>query len=111
MKESIDARIGRYLAGEMGEQEKAGFQRDLATDQALNKAYLGYLRIWESTPHAVADQWNTDLAWMDFEKQHLSPSTPVRSLRNKVAYWAIAASVLLAIGATFFFALAPSSKT
>jgi len=111
MKESIDARIGRYLAGEMDEQERAGFQQDLASDQALNKAYLGYLRIWEMTPNAPADQWNTDLAWMNFEKQHLSASTPVRSLRNKVAYWAIAASVLLAIGATFFFALSPSSKT
>src|SRR5690349_18899916 len=111
MKESIDVRIGRYLAGEMDEQERAGFQQDLASDQALNKAYLGYLRIWEMTPNAPADQWNTDVAWMNFEKQHLSASTPVRSLRNKVAYWAIAASVLLAIGATFFFALSPSSKT
>lgn len=111
MKESIDARIGRYLAGEMDEQEKAGFQRDLASDQALNKAYLGYLRIWETTPHAPADQWNTDLAWMNFEKQQFSTATPARSFRIKVAYWAIAASVLLAIGATFFFALSPSSKT
>jgi hypothetical protein len=30
MKESIEARISRYLAGEMDEQEKAGFQHELA---------------------------------------------------------------------------------
>ncbi len=111
MKESIEARIGRYLAGEMDEQERAGFQNDLATDQALNEAYLGYERIWKTTPSAPADQWNTDLAWMNFEKQNLTTSTPVRSIRTKVAYWAIAASVLLAIGATFFFVLSPSSKS
>jgi len=111
MKELTDARIGRYLAGEMDEQEKAGFQRDLASDQALNKAYLAYLRIWDTTPHVPADNWNSDLAWMNFEKQHLSTPTPARSLRNKVAYWAIAASLILVIGATYFFVLSPSSKT
>jgi transmembrane sensor len=111
MKESTEARIGRYLAGEMNEQEKAGFQRDLASDQAFNEAYLGYQRIWEMTPATPADNWNTDKAWMNFEKRHLSHATPTRSIRNKVAFWAIAASIIMVIGTTFFLVLSPSSKT
>ncbi|HZV44215.1 MAG TPA: FecR domain-containing protein [Saprospiraceae bacterium] len=110
MKESIEARIGRYLAGEMDEQEKAGFQNELATNPALEAAYLGYQRIWQMKPNAPADQWDQELAWVNFEKKNFAAPLPLKAKRS-VAYWAIAASIVILSGATFYFLTLPTAKT
>jgi ferric-dicitrate binding protein FerR (iron transport regulator) len=110
MKESIEARIGRYLAGEMDEQEKAGFQNELATNPALEEAYLGYQRIWQIQPTTPVDQWDGDMAWADFEKRNISTPIPLKSGRS-VVYWAIAASIVLLSGTTFYFLNLPTAKT
>jgi len=110
MKESIEARIGRYLAGEMDEQELAGFRNELASNPALDEACLAYQRIWQTKLNAPADHWDEQLAWVDFEKNNFSTTIPLNSRRN-VGYWAIAASILLVVSATFYFLSLPTSKT
>jgi transmembrane sensor len=110
MKESIEATIGRYLAGEMEEQELAGFQNELASNPALAEAWLAYQRIWQIKPTAPVDHWNEELAWVDFEKKNLSTPVKLKSKRN-VVYWAIAASMVLLIGATFYFLSLPTTKS
>jgi len=110
MKESIEARIGRYLAGEMSEQEKAGFQDELATNPAMEAAFLAYQRIWQMKPNAPVDQWDGELAWVDFEKRNIAAPSPLKAKRS-VAYWAIAASIVLLSGVTFYFLTLPTAHT
>lgn len=111
MKDSIEVSIGRYLAGEMSEQEKAGFQQELASNPALEQAFLSYKHIWQTKPSELSDNWNTDMAWINFEKNNSALVTPSKKSRSNVIYWSIAASIVLVIGATFYFLSLPSSKT
>jgi ferric-dicitrate binding protein FerR (iron transport regulator) len=111
MKDSLEVRIGRYLAGEMSEQERAGFQQELASDPAMERAFLGYQRMWQAKPVEPKDQWDTDLAWINFEKDNTVIIAPFKKSRSNVLYWSIAASLVLVIGATFYFLSRSSSKT
>jgi len=111
MKDSIEVRIGRYLAGEMSEQEKAGFQQELASNPVMEQAFLSYQHMWQTKPVESADHWDTDLAWINFEKNTSAVISPLKKSRSNVLYWSIAASIVLVIGASFYFLSYPSSKT
>jgi len=111
MKDSIEVRIGRYLAGEMSEQEKAGFQQELASNPALEQAFLSYQHMWQTKPVESTDQWDTDMAWINFEKNNSAFIAPLKKSRSNVLYWSIAASIVLVIGVTFYFLSRSSSKT
>jgi transmembrane sensor len=110
MKDSIEARIGRYLSGEMEEQEKAVFEQELTTDSTLDEAFQAYRRIWQVQPNTPADHWDTDLAWVEFENR--TTISPVRlKSRTNVVYWTLAASVLILVGISFYFLTRPITKT
>ncbi len=110
MKDSMEARIGRYLAGEMDEQEMREFQREMASDPALEEACVAYRLIWQIKPSAPAEHWDEDRAWVDFGKKNFSTIIPLKSKRN-VAYWSIAASVIILVAAAFYYLSLPATKT
>ena len=109
MKDSIEVRIGRYLANEMSGQEKADFQNELASNAELKEAYLVYLSIWNTKPNVPVEDWNSANAWEKFEKENIA--VPVLSgTRRIVLSLSIAASVLLLLGAFYFFFLSPADQ-
>jgi len=110
MKDSIEARAGRYFAGEMEEKEMAGFQKELASDPAMEQAFLSYQRIWQAQPSAPADRWDETMAWAEFERRNIVIA-PKSNSRRIVAYWSIAASILLIVVASFYFLALPTPKT
>ena len=110
MKDSIEVRIGRYLANEMSGQEKTDFQNELASNTELKEAYLVYLSIWNTKPNVPAGEWNTANAWEKFEKENMT--APVLSgTRRIVLSLSIAATVLVLLGVFYFYFLSPSSTT
>ncbi|HJW29670.1 MAG TPA: FecR domain-containing protein, partial [Saprospiraceae bacterium] len=110
MKEQLADRIGRFLAGEMDEQERRAFEQEIASDPDLNESFLAFQQIWQTKLVTPEDRWDAELGWVEFEKRNLDP-VPVSLTRRIVLYWAIAASVLLLLGFTYFFILTPSPKT
>lgn len=103
MEEMFEARIGRYLSGEMTEIELRAFEQDLATDQALNQHYMDMQRLWQHTPDMASD-WNVDSAFQRFTAANGSSATVKRPVfQSYRVLLAAAAVILLVIGAYSVF--------
>ncbi len=110
MKESVEARIGRYLAGEMDGQERAGFEQELAQDPVLKETLMPLQRIWQHSESVDQGQWDVSAALERFAANH--EGSPVESPSRRYAMvWAIAASLLLLLGSAWFLWFKPSTIT
>lgn len=99
MEELIEARIGRYLSGEMTVLEREAFEQEMAANPELNHLYTETRRIWAYEPQYIENQWDTDKALARFAEPESSgrPSS-VRNPR-RLLMWSAAAVVVLLIGA------------
>ncbi len=101
MKESMEERMGRYLSGEAGGEEKAVFERDLALDPVLRDHFSAFQRMWQAASSDSHSEWNTDKAWQQFKQYNqidpVQTNSPIRRLS-----WAVAAALFLAVGAAVF---------
>ena len=101
MKESNAVRIGRYLAGETGSEEREAFEKELESDPALKEEFLSFQRIWEGIPSESVGQWDSALAWQKFRNStqpHITDTARTRRINIK---WPIAAAIIIALGTYF----------
>ena len=103
MEETIDVRMGKYLAGELSLEDRAAFERELESNPALMDQFLANQKIWQATAYEnVAVEWDTNKAWDRFVagRQSDTPVTGKTVTRN--LSWAVAAALIVAIGAGIF---------
>jgi len=113
MEEMIEARIGRYLSGEMTDIEKAAFVEDLASNPSLNEQFLAFQRIWNSIPPMQEENWDVAAAFERFSQGKMPEQKSSPTLKSYRFYWAAAALVLLSLGVytVFFRDIPPVSYT
>lgn len=111
MEETVEARIGRYLAGEMGLHEKAIFEKELASDAALKESFHVFQLIWQKSVIEGKDEWNASSGWEQLAQNLNKAQKLPRVSRQFSLYWAVAASVLVLSGAAYFLFLKPSPET
>lgn len=100
MEDSVEMRIGRYLSGEMSDQEKRGFEDDLNSDPELKDQFMALTRIWQNIPEEAQDQWDTVAAWNRFSGSNLPVQKRSNPVRRRFVYWAAAAAIVILIGTT-----------
>ena len=104
MEEMIEARIGRYLSGEMTDIELRAFEQDLAQDQALKVHFLEIQKLWQSVNSEASADWDVNAAFQRF----LTLKEPVPEdkgdfFKKYRIYWAAAAVILILFGAFTVF--------
>lgn len=109
MEDSVVARFGRYLAGEMNTTEKGVFEQALEADQQLKAEFMAYKLIWQHSAPDTAPYWDTEAAWARFEGSSRREAAP--RTRRLALYWSVAASLLVLIAAAYFLFLKPSPET
>ena len=103
MNETFEARIGKYLAGESSASEKEALEALLQSDPALRDEFQALRRIWETKAFSSDPTWDTDKAWQRFSLSKQSrPTVQTSKNRTRVLSWAVAAVVMLALGAAVF---------
>ena len=102
MKESIEVRIGRYFAGEADIHEKELLEKEMESDPALREQFLLLQKIWQNS-HVPTDlAWDSDRGWQKFNDRTIGQNRVVTLSRSRSWRWAIAASLVLVMGLTFF---------
>lgn len=103
MEELIEARIGRYLSGEMTVMEREAFEKEMAADPALDLLYSETRKIWVHQPQPADNQWDTEKAWARFaESKGIDQPTSSRKPR-RLLIWSAAAAVVILLGAYGLF--------
>lgn len=98
MEETKEVRIGRYLSGEAGRDEREAFEKELELNSELKESFLLYRRIWENMPVETKVQWNCDTAWQKFTHVNQPDVRERMTARRLSLKWAIAALIILALG-------------
>ncbi len=95
--------IAKYLADEMGTDERSKFEEQLLLDEQLSNELHQSISTWEIS--AISDDtksdFNPDLAWNKIAKQ----TSPVRSIvpeKSRFSFLKIAASIILIATAGYF---------
>ncbi len=104
MEETIEAKIGRYLSGEMTGMERDVFEQEISTDPTLTATWAASQRIWQHQPSPLADSWDTEKAWESFAQSRTIKGVTQLNTRRRTIAWAIAASTvfLVAVYSLFF---------
>ncbi len=111
MEDAIEVRMGKYLTGEATTQEKQAFEQDLAADPNLREQFIQFQHIWQQVPVAPTPEWDTDAAWSSFTQRNIHASaTPARKITIRLS-WAVAAAVVIALGAAVFLIREPAPVT
>ena len=103
MKESNEVRIGRYLSGEAGREEKEAFERELESNPELRQEFLAFQRIWDHLPADSNERWDSGQAWQKFVSSTQIEIPQYPKTRNLKTTWLIAAVVIMALGAFFVY--------
>lgn len=102
MNEAIEMRFGRYLAGEAGIEEREALEKEMESNPGLREQFLLYQKIWQKGHIGHSLDWDVDSAWNKFTTDH-SIELPQRSKnRTRSLSWAVAAAVVLALGAAVY---------
>ena len=103
MEQSIDARIGRYLSGEMTGIEREVFEQEVSADDNLKSLLQDATRIWVHQDEPIALKWDVQAGWNRFSEAN-QPSQPPRLITRRILAWSVAAAAILMIGTyTLFF--------
>jgi len=106
MSETIEVRISRYLAGEAGIEEREAFEKEMESDPALREQFLQFKKIWQSSHTGQPMQWDVERAWQKFNSDIKSDtkdeSLQISRNRTRKLSWAVAAALVLALGAAVF---------
>ena len=107
MSETIEVRISRYLAGEAGIEEREALEKEMASNPALHEQFLTYQKIWLASHTESPVQWDVQKAWDRFSAEAKTESPVIRGTRTRSLSWAIAAALVLALGAAVFLWMDP----
>lgn len=103
MEQSMDARIGRYLSGEMTGNEREVFEQELSADENLKSVFQATNRIWDHQPAQSVLDWDVSNGWNRFSET-IQQSQPPRLITRRMLVWSVAAAAILMIGSyTLFF--------
>jgi transmembrane sensor len=103
MEETTEARMGRYLSGEAGRDEKEAFEKEMESNPAFKEDFRVFQSIWDNSPAELQTTWNSDSAWQTFvhrTQPAVNEGTTIRRINVK---WAVAAAIILALGSFFLF--------
>ncbi len=102
MNESIEERIGRYLAGEADIHEKEALEREIETNPAFREHFLLLQKIWENSDSSSDITWDSEKAWQKFIEKKPTTQRANSTGRTRTLRWSVAALLILAIGASVF---------
>src|SRR5688572_4658265 len=102
MNNTIEVRIGRYLAGEATSAERIALEQEMASDPSLHQLFLEYQTIWLAKNELPFTEWNTDKGWNKFKEEHHEVVSIKSKNRTRNLSWALAAGLMLALGAAVF---------
>lgn len=103
MEQSIDARIGRYLSGEMTGNEREVFEQEISADANLKSVLQAATRIWDHQPEPQVLDWDVQAGWNRFSDSIQQSQSP-RLITRRMLVWSVAAAAILMIGTyTLFF--------
>lgn len=103
MKEINEVRIGRYLAGEAGQEEREALERELGADPVLREEFMAYKVIWENAFTDQSASWDESSAFHRFNRSISERASSRNTVRKISLSWAVAAAVILTLGAAVFF--------
>jgi len=103
MKETNEVRMGRYLSGETGSDEREAFEKELESDPSLKEEFLTFQRIWVNIPVDSYEQWHSGPAWQKFVNSTQPDLTENVKTRKINLTWSIAAAIIIALGAFILF--------
>lgn len=99
----MDARIGRYLSGEMTGNEREIFEQEISADHNLKSLLQASTRIWDHQEEPIALEWDVQAGWNRFSESIPQSQTP-RLITRRILAWSVAAAAILMIGTyTLFF--------
>jgi len=103
MEETYEVRMGRYLSGEAGSDERESFERELESNPALKQEFLVFEKIWNTIPVDSTENWDEDAAWKKMMKSAQPELKENIKIRKFYLKWPVAAAFLVAFGALLFF--------
>lgn len=111
MDKTIEVRIGRYLSGEADHDERRVLELEMKSNPVLLDQFEAYQRIWQVSQSPAPAIWDVEGAWNRFSQQQITGQQPVSHYRLKKLSWAMAAMLVLALGASIFLWSRPSATT
>lgn len=102
MEQSIDAKIGRYLSGEMAGSEREAFEQEISTNDNLKSVLQATIRVWDHQPEPRLLDWDVQAGWNRFSES-IPQTKPSRLITRRMLTWSIAATALLMIGTYALF--------
>ena len=102
MNEAIEMRFGRYLAGEAGIEEREALEKEMESNPGLREQFLLYQKIWQKGHIGHSMEWDADSAWKKFATDHRIELPQRSKNRTRSLSWAVAAAVVLALGAAVY---------
>ncbi|MGB4848327.1 MAG: FecR domain-containing protein [Saprospiraceae bacterium] len=97
MEETNEVRIGRFLSGAAGSDERLAFENELESNPGLKNDFLAYKQVWENSHCDSPSEWDTNKAWQRFSETTLSEQNEIRTTRRINLKWAIAAVVVISL--------------
>lgn len=119
MNDTIEVRIGRYLAGEATSAERLALEQEMASDPSLHQLFAEYQKVWSAKSELPTSEWNAEKGWNRFKEENHQVISLRSNNRTRNLSWAVAAAMLLALGVAAFlwkggqptcYAFDPASK-
>lgn len=105
MEETNEAKIGRYLSGEMTNEEYARFEQEVTNDDGLRASLADARQIWQHQSAITQYDWDTERAWQRFSGSLNHEIRPGTKTRRLMLAWSMAAAAVLVIGVYSFFVI------
>jgi transmembrane sensor len=102
MEQTIDARIGRYLSGEMTGNEREVFEQEISADDNLKSLLQAATRIWDHQDEPIELDWDVQAGWNRFSDS-IQQAQPPRLITRRILAWSVAAAAVLMIGTYALF--------
>src|SRR5688572_2491211 len=103
MNESIEERIGRYLAGEGSNEEREQLIREVESNPVLLEQFRILQQVWRHSHTPAQAHWDIEKGWARFTNQvKEEPPIQLYSRRRVMTRLAVAASILIFLSLGLF---------
>ncbi len=99
MNEPTEVRMGRYLTGEMSEQERLEWEQEVHNDPVLAREFETVRKLWHHSDRSRELDWDTERAWEKVAIQQSSGTKPL--FAGRMLVYRIAAALLLGIAGVY----------
>lgn len=99
----MEEQIAKYLADEMGEEERKQFEEQLLSDEQLNNELQESIASWEiaGVKNQSTEEFNVDAAWNKVSEQ-LTIERELKPAPTRFSFYKIAASIMLIASLGYF---------